>query len=276
MELDSEAEVEIHKNDGDESATSDESGSGSDSPDEDEADGSEEIMDERAEKRRARKARESEKAKKRGTTVLKGILKTPISKKSGTKTRSVSGPDSTGKGKRSKMWIDDCPTPNTIDKISFWKCLGESASSASVMSSVVMTQMEAQIKDMRGVLNQLGVDVRQRWEGNSFVLARIKEEADAVRNKKNQDRIVILGASNPKSRPKAEDGKEADVEWLRETAGLAVNKVLPGSADGIIFVNGGNTNVPGLPMLDVQMASTTAAIKIRMEFSKKKHEKVDL
>ena len=166
------------------------------------------------------------------------------------------------------MWIDDCQTPSTVDKLTFKNCLNKDSASTLAPSvsgqPLAMREMEAQIKDLRNDLAQLGAEVKDKWLGDSFVMARMREEADSVRKKKNQDRIIVLGAVSLRPRPKVEEGKEANVKWLRETAGKALNKIVPDSAKEIIFVSTVRPIGPGPPMLDIQMTSTSVAIGIRM------------
>jgi hypothetical protein len=106
-----------------------------------------------------------------------------------------------------------------------------------------------------------------RKEDDNLMMARIREEPDAIANSKKEDRVVITGLTN--SVPMPED-KEARKKWLMDMVASLLNRVEPGSEKKIIFINQGRRMDMAISMVEVRFESKEVAFKIRNAFVAKK------
>ena len=109
--------------------------------------------------------------------------------------------------------------------------------------------------------------LESRKEDDNLMMARIREELDAISNAKKEDRVVITGLTN--SIPMPED-KEARKKWLMDMVASLLNRVEPGSEKKIIFINQGRRMDRAISMVEVRLESKEDAFKIRNAFVAKK------
>ena len=118
-------------------------------------------------------------------------------------------------------------------------------------------------------LHEVVKDINLRRHNDNMVLARIREELDFSANVKKEDRLIISGLSSNVARPV----NEVDARrWIREIAGLALDKILPESSGKIQFVSMNRSKASDVPLCEVKFKESDWAGKVRREFGKQRKE----
>ena len=201
METEETVEVEKEKEKEKESSKLRTVSATSESSSEDDDEDGEVSADEAGADERAERIRSNENKKRRREKVVKSRLKVSMVT-SGSDLASGSGAAYTyglvsgstpvkvkipSGRKKSKPWIDECPTPDTVDRLTFRSCIagsraaalaseaGASATTAPApgqsMAAVVkkVKDLESQVLNLRNDLMQMGSDVKQRWENDKLL-----------------------------------------------------------------------------------------------------------
>ena len=111
--------------------------------------------------------------------------------------------------------------------------------------------------------------MEDRWQNDSIVFARIREELDFQANAKKEDRVVITGLVSAIAKPRGEADQK---NWINDAVAVALNGIVEGSGNKVQFVNSGRTYGDEFPVCEVKMKEKALAIKIRRDFGQQKRE----
>ena len=107
---------------------------------------------------------------------------------------------------------------------------------------------------------------RRRFN-DSLVMARLREDVDAISNISKEDKLVISGMTSKTPRP---TGKDETGKWLKNLVSEVLNSIEDGIASEIIFVSQGRSNNRDIPLAEVRMSSREIALRLRKTFAQKK------
>ena len=129
------------------------------------------------------------------------------------------------------------------------------------------TSMGIHHNNKERTLQQLNDDFIHRKDNDNIIFARIRDELDAISNRKKEDRIIITGLTSDTPAPNVfEDRKK----WLMEIVTKLLDKIDKNLAKEIQFINQGRSNGRDIPMVEVRFSTAEAAKKARMGFVEKK------
>jgi hypothetical protein len=88
--------------------------------------------------------------------------------------------------------------------------------SAKLGKRVMMVEKEVELMKM---------DIKTRRFHDSLLMARIREELDAISNEKKEDRLIITGLSNGTPTP-----TNVEKNWINEMIGNLLNRIEPAAS----------------------------------------------
>ena len=129
------------------------------------------------------------------------------------------------------------------------------------------SKFEKSVRKMNTRIEEVNKDMFNRRFHDSLVMARIREDVDAISNSSKEDKIVISGMTSKIPRP---SGREDIRKWLKDLVSEVVEKIEQGSSKEIIFISQGRSNNRNIPLAEVRLSSKEVAKKLRKTLAKKK------
>jgi hypothetical protein len=124
------------------------------------------------------------------------------------------------------------------------------------------TSQEEPEPDIKGLVSIL----KQRFEADNMMFARLREEVDSTANKSREDRVVVTGLTSKDPLPT--DNRQR-IEKLKVLVAKVFQTIKPGFKGRILYASQGRNN-DTLPMLEVKLDSTEFAVEIRKAFAEKR------
>ena len=129
------------------------------------------------------------------------------------------------------------------------------------------TEHEKSVFNLDKKIDELNQDMFRRRFNDSLVMARLREDVDAISNISKEDKLVISGMTSKTPRP---TGKDETGKWLKNLVSEVLNSIEDGIASEIIFVSQGRSNNRDIPLAEVRMSSREIALRLRKTFAQKK------
>jgi hypothetical protein len=101
----------------------------------------------------------------------------------------------------------------------------------------------------------------------NLMLARVREEIDAIGNKAKEDRVVMNGL---KSKTPMPSETRLRIEWLKDLSMEIFKELIPNFPGKIFYLNQGQQMDVFLPMVEVKLDSMVNALAIRKAFADKR------
>jgi len=101
----------------------------------------------------------------------------------------------------------------------------------------------------------------------NLMLARVREEIDAIGNKAKEDRVVMNGL---KSKTPMPSETRPRIEWLKDLSMGIFKELIPNFPGKIFYLNQGQQMDVFLPMVEVKLDSMINALAIRKAFAEKR------
>ena len=117
-------------------------------------------------------------------------------------------------------------------------------------------------KDIESLNTNLMKIEAKRW-ADCLVSARMREEIDAMANAKKEDRVVVTGLT-ANSPPPINFGERK--KWFDTLVKNLIERVAPGSPEGVLFINQGRSNEREIPMAEIRFRNREMAFEIRKTF----------
>ena len=116
--------------------------------------------------------------------------------------------------------------------------------------------------DIKTLNTNLAKMEAKRW-ADCLVSARMREEIDATANAKKEDRVIITGLTATSPPPVNFTERK---KWFDSLVKTLLNRVAPGSPEGVLFINQGKANDRDIPMAEVRFRTKEMAFEIRKTF----------
>ena len=118
---------------------------------------------------------------------------------------------------------------------------------------------EGDIKTLNTTLAKIEA---KRW-ADCLVSARMREELDASANAKREDRVIVTGLTSTSPPPVNFIERK---KWFDTLVKALIERVAPGSPEGVLFINQGKANGRDIPMAEIRFRNREMAFEIRKTF----------
>ena len=116
-------------------------------------------------------------------------------------------------------------------------------------------------------LQDLNSELFQRRFHDNLVMARMREDIDAMSNTNKEDKMIISGLTCRVPKP---IGAEEARKWLKNIVSEVLDKIEPGISSEIVFVTQGRSRDREVPLAEVRMKSKEIATRLRKGFANQK------
>jgi len=105
---------------------------------------------------------------------------------------------------------------------------------------------------------------------NNLMMARVREEVDAIGNRSKEDRVVLSGLKSKAIMPT--ENRER-IEWLKALAMKIFNELIPNFPGKIFYLSQGKQQDVLLPMIEIKLDKPEHSLAIRKAFAQKRKNK---
>jgi hypothetical protein len=113
-------------------------------------------------------------------------------------------------------------------------------------------------------LEELNNGIFKRGFSDNLVMARLREDVDAISNANKEDKMIISGLSCKKPRP---TGAEEAKKWLKDIVSEVLDKIESGASSHIAFVTQGRSQGREVPLAEFRMKDKVIATRLRKKFA---------